>query len=132
MWTPATRGRMAEIEKKTAIMADVHYMREVAMRLVACLAMCLMPILVSAAQTGGQGPSDPQAYCVDRSAAFYPYTGEPCKSGYQLGLGNCRKTDGRMVAVPREQCVAMAGTVELPSEGGISPPKFIPPLKFTK
>ena len=101
-------------------MADVHYMREVAMRLVACLAMCLMPILVSAAQTGGQGPSDPQAYCVDRSAAFYPYTGEPCQSGYQLGLGNCRKTDGRMVAVPREQCLAMAGTVELPFEGPIT------------
>jgi hypothetical protein len=28
-----------------------------------------------------------------------PYTGEPCKSGYQLGSGNCRKTDGRLVAV---------------------------------
>jgi hypothetical protein len=92
------------------------------MRVVACLAMCLMPILVSAAQTGGQGPSDPQAYCVDRSAAFYP----PCKSGYQLGLGNCRKTDGRMVAVPREQCVAMAGTVELPVENGIEPQKPAP------
>src|SRR5262249_55009856 len=61
-----------------------------------------------------QAPSDPQGYCVNRSADFYPYTGEPCKSGYQLGSGNCRKTDGRMVAVPREQCVAMAGTVELP------------------
>jgi hypothetical protein len=94
------------------------------MRLVACLAMCLMPISMSAAQTDGQGPSDPQAYCVDRSAAFYPYTGEPCKSGYQLGLGNCRKTDGRMVTVPREQCVAMAGTVELPFGGGIAPPPF--------
>jgi hypothetical protein len=99
------------------------------MRLVACLAMCLMPILVAAAQTTGQGPSGPQAYCVDRSAAFYPYTGEPCKSGYQLGLGNCRKTDGRMVAVPSEQCVAMAGTVELPFEGPI-PPQRAP--KFTK
>jgi hypothetical protein len=102
------------------------------MRLVACLVMCLMPTFVSATQTGGQGPPDPQAYCVDGGAAFYPYTGEPCKSGYQLGLGNCRKTDGRMVAVPSEQCVAMAGTVELPFERGIPPPKFIPPLKFTK
>jgi hypothetical protein len=35
-------------------MADVHYMREVATRLVACLAMCLMTILVSAAQTGAK------------------------------------------------------------------------------
>ena len=99
------------------------------MRLVACLAMCLMPTLVSASQTRGQVSSDPQAYCVDRSAAFYPYTGEPCKSGYQLGLGNCRKTDGRMVAVPREQCVAMAGTVELPFEGGIRPPQAPKPMK---
>jgi hypothetical protein len=108
-------------------MADVHYMREVAMRLVACLAMCLMPTLVSASQTRGQVSSDPQAYCVDSSAAFYPYTGEPCKSGYQLGSGNCRKTDGRMVAVPREQCVEMAGTVELPFEHGI-PPQRAPKL----
>lgn len=103
------------------IMADVHYMREAAMRLVACLTMCLMPILANAAQTDAQAPSDPQAYCVNRSADFYPYTGEPCKSGYQLGSGNCRKTDGRIVAVPREQCVAMAGTVELPFEGGRPP-----------
>jgi hypothetical protein len=100
------------------------------MRLLACLAMCLMPISVSAAQTSGQGPSDPQAYCVDRSAAFYPYSGEPCKSGYQLGSGNCRKTDGRMVAVTREQCVEMAGTVELPDERGIAPQPA--PPRFTK
>src|SRR5262245_21176743 len=75
----------------------------------------------NAAQTDAQVPSDPQAYCVNHSADFYPYTGEPCKSGYQLGLGNCRKTDGRMVAVPREECAAMAGTVELPFEGGRRP-----------
>jgi hypothetical protein len=78
------------------------------MRLVACLTLWLMSILASGAQTYAQAPSDPQAYCVNRSADFYPYTGEPCKSGYQLGSGNCRKTDGHMVAVPREQCVAMA------------------------
>ena len=84
------------------------------MRLVACLTLCLMPIMANAAQTDAQASSDPQAYCVNRNADFYPYTGEPCKSGYQLGLGNCRKSDGRMVAVPREQCLAMAGTVELP------------------
>ena len=91
------------------------------MRLVACLAMCLILILANAAQTGAQAPSDPQGYCVNRSADFYPYTGEPCKSGYQLGSGNCRRTDRRMVAVPREQCVSMDGTVELPFEGGIRP-----------
>jgi hypothetical protein len=83
------------------------------MRLVACLAMCLILILANAAQTGAQTPSGPQAYCVDGSADFYPYTGEPCKSGYQLGSGNCRKSDGRMVAVLREECLAQAGTVEV-------------------
>ena len=106
-----------------AIRADVHCMREAAMRLliVAGLSMCLMPILANAAQTDAQAPSDPQAYCVNRSADFYPYMGEPCKSGYQLGSGNCRKTDGRMVAVPKEQCVAMSGVIELPVEGGRRP-----------
>ena len=96
-------------------------MREAAMRLVACLTMCCMPIFANATQTDAQAQSDPQAYCVNRSAEFYPYTGEPCKSGYQLGPGNCRKTDGSIVAVPREQCVAMAGTVELPFEAGRRP-----------
>jgi hypothetical protein len=86
------------------------------MRFFVCFTICLMSILANAAQTDAQAPSDPQAYCVNRSADFYPYMGEPCKSGYQLGSGNCRKTDGHMVAVPREQCVAMAGTVELPFE----------------
>jgi hypothetical protein len=92
------------------------------MRLVACLTICLTAILANAAQTNAQAPSDPQAYCVDRSGDFYPYRGEPCESGYQLGSGNCRKTDGRMVAVPTEQCAAMAGTVELPFEGGRQAP----------
>src|SRR5262245_15891944 len=101
-----------------AATAHAHHMREAAMRLIACLAMCLMPVMANAAQRDAPAPSDPQGYCVNRSADFYPYTGEPCKSGYQLGSGNCRKADGRMVAVPREQCVAMAGTVELPFEGG--------------
>jgi len=91
------------------------------MRLVACLTMCLMPILANAAQADDQAPSEPQAYCVNRNADFYPYRGEPCKSGYQLGSGNCRKTDGRMVAIPREECAAIAGTVELPVEGGRRP-----------
>jgi hypothetical protein len=93
-------------------------------RLVACLTMCLTAILTNAVQTHAQAPSEPQAYCVNRSAEFYPYTGEPCKSGYQLGAGNCRKPDGRMVAVPRDQCVEMKGLVALPFEGGRpQPPK---------
>jgi len=112
--------------------AHADYTREAAMRLGACLTMCLMPILTNAAQVEAQASSDPQAYCVNRSADFYPYTGEPCKSGYQLGSGNCRKTDGRIVAVPREQCVAMAGTVELPFEGGIRRFDGPQPPKSTK
>ena len=91
------------------------------MRLIACVTACLLPILPAAAQMAPQTSSDRQAYCVNRSADFYPYTGEPCKSGYQLGSGNCRKTNGRIVAVPREECLAQGGTVELPSEDGIPP-----------
>ena len=97
-----------------------HYTRDAVTRLVPC-AVSLMPVSQSVAQTGLQAPSDPQAYCVNRSADFYPYTGEPCNSGYQLGPGNCRKADGRMVAVAKEQCVAMGGLVALPFEG--EPPK---------
>jgi hypothetical protein len=51
------------------------------MRLVACLTMCLMPILANAAQTDAQAPSDPQAYCVNRSADFYPLQVSPAKAG---------------------------------------------------
>jgi hypothetical protein len=89
------------------------------MRLIACVTTCLVPILAAAAQMAPQTSSDRQAYCVSRSADFYRYTGEPCKSGYQLGSGNCRKTNGRIVAVPREECLAQAGTIELPVEDGI-------------
>ena len=92
------------------------------MRLIACLTTCLVPILADAAQIAPQTSSDRQAYCVNRSADFYPYTGEPCKGGYHLGSGNCRKTNGRIVAVPREQCLTQASTVELPTEDGIPPP----------
>ena len=98
------------------------------MRLIACVTACLVPILADAAQMTPPTSSDRQAYCVNRSADFYPYTGEPCKSGYQLGSGNCRTTNGRIVAVPREECLAQDGTVELPIENGITPSKFIPPL----
>jgi hypothetical protein len=75
-------------------MADVHHMREAAMRLAACLTICLMPMLANAAQKDAQAPSDPQAYCVNRNADFYPYTGEPCKSGYQLGSAIVEKLTG--------------------------------------
>jgi hypothetical protein len=88
------------------------------MRLIACVTTCLVPILANAAQMAPQTSSDSQAYCVNDSADFYPYTGKPCKSGYQLGSGNCLKTNGRIVAVPREECLAQNGTIELPFEHG--------------
>jgi hypothetical protein len=88
------------------------------MRLAVCLTICLTAMLTNAVQTHAQAPSARPAYCVNHSADFYPYTGEPCKSGYQVGPGNCRGTDGRVVAVPRDQCAAMAGTLELPVESG--------------
>ena len=91
------------------------------MRFIACVTACLLPMLANAAPTAAQTSSDPQAYCVNPDADFYPYTGEPCKSGYQLGSGNCRNTNGRIVAVPREECLAQGGTVELPVENGIPP-----------
>jgi hypothetical protein len=71
------------------------------MRLVACLTVCVIPVVANAAQTESQPPSDPEAYCVNRGADFYPYTEEPCKTGYQLGSGNCRKADGHWAAVPK-------------------------------
>ena len=52
------------------------------MRLIACVTTCLVPILADAAQLAPQTSFNTQAYCVNRSADFYPYTGEPCKSGY--------------------------------------------------
>jgi len=61
------------------------------MRLVACLTLCLMPIMANAAQTDAQASSDPQAYCVNRNADFYPYTGEPCKKRLSTRIGQLPK-----------------------------------------
>ena len=94
------------------------------MRVIACLAVGLISFAAHAGQS--QPASEPQAYCINLSADFYPYSGEPCKSGYQLGRGNCRNASGQMVAVTREQCLKMAGTVELPIEQGVPPPQWRP------
>ena len=93
------------------------------MRVIPWLAVCLVP-LVHAAQS--QPASEPRAYCVNLSADFYPYFGEPCRSGYQVGPGNCRNASGQMVAVTREQCSKMGGTIELPTEQGVPPPPYRP------
>ena len=78
--------------------ADVYsdYVQEAPMRLIACVTTCLVPIL-AAAQMAPQTSSDRQAYCVNRSADFYPYTGEPCKSGYQLGSAIAGKQTGALL-----------------------------------
>lgn len=106
------------------VTVDVYsdYVHEAPMRLIACFAACLVPIFADAAQMAHPTSSDRQAYCVNTSADFYPYTGEPCKSGYQLGSGSCRKTTGRIAAVPTEECLAQDGTVELPVEEPAMPP----------
>jgi len=65
-----------------------------AMRLVACLTMCLTPILAAVAQTDAQAPSEPQAYGVDRSADFYPYTGEPSKAAINSDRAIAEKLTG--------------------------------------
>src|SRR5215469_16648863 len=80
------------------------------MRLAVCLAMCLMAILANAAHTHAQAPSEPQAYCVNRGGDFYLYTGEPCKTGYQLGSGNCRKPTGALL--PCQEISAMQWLVQ--------------------
>jgi hypothetical protein len=127
------RLRIERILAATGLPARIGWRKRAsfAAALVPAVATCTVTVAPggNAAQKDGQAPADPQAYCVNRNADFYSYTGEPCKSGYQLGSGNCRKTDGRMVAVPREQCVAMAGTVELPFEGGIRPRLAPPPAR---
>ena len=102
------------------------YTREVLMRFIACVVTCLLPMSANAAETTSQTSPDPQSYCVDSSADFYPYTGELCKSGYQLGAGNCRRTDGRLVAVARQECLAQAGTIELPGPPMVPRPPHAP------
>lgn len=87
------------------------------MRSVICVSLCLVfatAALASQPTADVKAPSEPQAYCVNARAAFYPYAGEPCKAGYQLGQGNCIRADGRWVAVARSLCRIMAGRVVLP------------------
>ena len=55
-------------------------MREAAMRSVACLTMCLIPMLANAAQSDAHAPSDPQAYCVIAALTFTRIRGSPAKA----------------------------------------------------
>ena len=99
------------------------------MRSLICLGICLglCSALIAGATIAAepnppsQNPSEPQAYCVNRDAEFYPYEGKPCKDGYQVGPGNCRKSDGHLAAIKKTECLAMGGVIELPSESGVKP-----------
>lgn len=71
-------------------------------------------------------PSEPQAYCINQKAEFYPYTGENCKEGYQLGKHTCRKPDGQPVLLSWRECEAVSGNVELPFPPTATPPKEQP------
>ena len=65
------------------------------MRLVACLTMCLMPILANAAQMDAQAPSDPQAYCVNIAAPTFIRTGvSPAKAGINSDRAIAEKLTG--------------------------------------
>ena len=43
------------------------------MRLVACVTVCVIPVVANAAQTESWPSFDPPAYCVNRGADFYRY-----------------------------------------------------------
>jgi hypothetical protein len=62
------------------------------MRLVTCLAMWLTPILASVTPADAQAPSNPQAYCVNRNADFYPVN--PAKEGINLDRAIAEKLTG--------------------------------------
>ena len=67
------------------------------MRVIACVTTCLVPILAAAAQMAPQTSSDRQAYCVNRSADFYSYTGEPCKSATNSDRAIAGKQTGALL-----------------------------------
>jgi hypothetical protein len=71
---------------------------------------------VDAAQ--GTGPVQPvsgrPAYCVNAGGEFYVYTGELCRSGFQLGPGNCLLPGAELVALPRNECLRQRGMPAMP------------------
>jgi hypothetical protein len=59
-------------------------------------------------------PASARSYCINAEADFYEYDGGTCRSGYQLGAGNCWLADGSFRAVPREACRELGGMIALP------------------
>jgi len=69
-------------------------MREAAMRSVACLTMCLIPMLANAAQSDAHAPSDPQAYCVIAALTFTRIRGSPAKAAINSDLAIAERRTG--------------------------------------
>ena len=67
------------------------------MRLIACVTTCLVPILADAAQLAPKTSSDSQAYCVNRSADFYPYTVNPAKAAINSDQAIAGKQTGALL-----------------------------------
>src|SRR4051812_14256660 len=78
---------------------------------------------VAPAQTAAAGRS----YCVNAAADFYEYTGGPCRSGYQLGPGNCRMPDGGFRAVPADTCSGLGGMIALPAPPALDSGRLLRP-----
>jgi hypothetical protein len=78
-----------------------------------------------------------QSYCINDHADFYPYKeGQNCRSGYQIGDGNCRLKDGSVVAVNKAECTGRGGEVALPAPaalvtGDADPKKPVHPQPLT-
>jgi hypothetical protein len=83
----------------------------------------------SAAQTAGpaQPVSGRPAYCVSASGEFYMYTGDLCRSGFQLGAGNCLLPGAELVGVSRDECLRRNGMPAMPD--GSAPVPRVPLIR---
>ena len=72
--------------------------------------MCLMPMLANAAQTDAQAPSDPQAYCVNRSADFIGIWVSPAKAAINSDRAIAEKLTG--VWLPCQESSALQWPAE--------------------
>jgi hypothetical protein len=91
----------------------------------------LAALIASAACGAQESRPAPEAsarsYCINAEADFYEYAGGTCRSGYQLGPGNCRLSDGSFRAVSREACRELGGMIALPSPPALDPGRLLPP-----
>jgi hypothetical protein len=69
------------------------------------------------------------AYCVNAAGEFYVYTGDLCRSGYQLGPGNCLLPGAELIAVSRAECLRRGGMPAM--QDGSAPMPRAPLLRPT-